>query len=298
MASAQSAQEFFEIQASATPSNNQFNVFEREAFACQPMPYNRRDFYKIALLFGASRLLYADKGVDIDRPALVFSNPMVPYSWEGISPDQGGYFCLFTEDFLKAKDRDLVLQDSPLFKIGADPVFFTSPEQTEYVSEIFRNMLREFHSGYIHKNDVLRNHVNLLLHEAMKMQPSDLYFKHQNASARITEMFLELLERQFPVDSPQHALKLKTANQYAERLSVHSNHLNRAVREVTGKTTTEHISDRIIREAKALLTHTDWNIAEIGISLGFEYPTYFNNFFKKLTGITPGALRSSNPQVV
>jgi hypothetical protein len=119
MGSAQSAQEFFESQALATPSNNQFNVFEREAFACQPVPYNRRDFYKIALLFGTSRLLYADQGVAIDRPALVFSNPMVPYSWEGISPDQGGYFCLFTEDFLKAKDRDLVLQDSPLFKIGA-----------------------------------------------------------------------------------------------------------------------------------------------------------------------------------
>jgi AraC-like DNA-binding protein len=125
----------------------------------------------------------------------------------------------------------------------------------------------------------------------MKMQPSESYFKHQNAAARITSLFLKLLERQFPVDSPQYALKLRTANDYAEQLSVHVNHLNRAVKEVTGKTTTEHISERVLGEAKALLQHTDWSINEIAYSLGYEYPTYFNNFFKKQTGVTPGSLR-------
>jgi AraC-like DNA-binding protein len=104
-------------------------------------------------------------------------------------------------------------------------------------------------------------------------------------------MFFKLLERQFPIDSPQFALRLRTANNYAEHLSVHVNHLNRAVKEVTGKTTTVHISERILSEAKALLKHTDWSINEIAWSLGYEYPTYFNNFFKKQTGVTPSSLR-------
>lgn len=69
------------------------------------------------------------------------------------------------------------------------------------------------------------------------------------------------------------------------------NHLNRAVKEVTGKTTTEHISDRVVKEAKALLKHTDWSVSQIAYSLGYEYPNYFNNFFKKQTGVTPRALR-------
>jgi AraC-like DNA-binding protein len=46
-----------------------------------------------------------------------------------------------------------------------------------------------------------------------------------------------------------------------------------------------------LTEAKALLQHTDWNISEIASALGFEYPTYFNNFFKKLTGTNPKSLR-------
>ena len=72
---------------------------------------------------------------------------------------------------------------------------------------------------------------------------------------------------------------------------MHVNYLNRAVKEVTGKSTTTHITERIVNEAKALLQHTGWNIAEIAYALGFEYPTYFNNFFKRLTGTNPKSLR-------
>jgi AraC family transcriptional activator of pobA len=85
----------------------------------------------------------------------------------------------------------------------------------------------------------------------------------------------------------------KTAQDYANGLSIHVNHLNRAVKEITGRSTTSHISERVIAEAKALLKHTNWGIAEVGYSLGFEYPTYFNSYFKRLTGGTPSAFRDS-----
>lgn len=271
--------------------NKQFIVFEREEFACKPSPYNRRDFYKISLLYGTSRLYYAERGIELDQPALVFSNPLIPSSWEPVSEDQGGYFCLFNEDFLKDKNRDLVLQESPLYKIGADPVYFLNQEQASDLDRIFRSMLKEFNSQYQHKYDLLKNYVNLILHEAMKMTPAGDYFKHHNANERIASLFLELLDRQFPIDSPEQFLKLKSPSQYAAYLSLHVNHLNRAVKEVTGKTTSTHIADRIIKEAKALIRHTDWNISEIAYSLGYESPNYFNNFFKKQTGLTPRELR-------
>src|SRR4030095_10793138 len=109
--------------------------------------------------------------------------------------------------------------------------------------------------------------------------------------ARITSVFLELLERQFPIESTDRPLHLRTAQDYAKSLKIHVSHLNRALKEVTGKPTTVHISDRVISEAKALLQHTDWNISDIAYALGFEYATYFNNFFKRLTGTNPKALR-------
>lgn len=256
------------------------------------MPTYRRDFFKISLILGKGVLHYASKSIEINGNALSFSNPNIPYSWEATSPEQSGYFCLFKEEFLHSGLRSESLNDSPLFKVGGTPVFFLEEAQVKPISEIYEKMLVEIASDYIYKYDLLKNYVNLIIHEAMKLQPATSYFKHHNASSRIAKLFIELLERQFPIDSSDHILQLKTAADYAERLSVHVNHLNRAVKEVTGKTTTEHIAERITNEAKALLKHTDWNVSEIAFCLGFGYPAYFNNFFKKQTGRIPSALRS------
>jgi AraC family transcriptional regulator, transcriptional activator of pobA len=272
---------------------SQFNIYQCDDFRAKPIPYNRRDFYKITLQFGTSRLEYADKSILIDKPALLFTNPLIPYSWEPLSEEQKGYFVLFTEEFLKVTHSDLALEHSPLFRLGADPVYYVSPEQVTYILQLFQTMYREFNSDYIHKSDLLRNHLNVLMHEALKLQPLTNYVEQPNASTRIASLFLELLDRQFPVDL-QRPLTFRTPKQYAEQLSIHVNHLNRAVREVTGKTTTDHLNERIITEAKALLMNSDWNVAEISYSLGYEYPTYFNNFFKKQTGTTPKSLRTEN----
>ena len=55
------------------PLNNagagHFNVFSREN--CNGTPYGRRDFYKVTLIIGKGRLRYADRWLDVDRPALL-----------------------------------------------------------------------------------------------------------------------------------------------------------------------------------------------------------------------------------
>lgn len=267
-----------------------FNVFTR-ASCFQKTPYIRRDFYKVSLIIGTGKLYYADKWIAIDRPALLFSNPLIPYSWDATSDEQEGWFCLFTEAFVQPYERKESLSESPLFKIGGNPVFFINESQLQELSGIFQKMMTEIASTYTHKYDLLRNYLHLIIHEAMKMQPAENFEKQANASSRITSLFIELLERQFPIDTPENGLVLKTATDYAKNLSVHVNHLNRSVKEITGKTTTEHISTRIVKEAQALLKHTDWNVSEIAYSLGFEYPTYFNIFFKRQTGLTPGEIR-------
>lgn len=269
-----------------------FNVFSRDSCAIIT-PYSRRDFYKVSLIIGTGRIHYANKWITVDRPALLFSNPIIPYSWEAESVVQQGWFCLFTESFLQPGERKGTLEESPLFKIGGSPIFFIDDFQLEELSGIFKKMTREIASDYPHKYNILRNCLHLVIHEAMKMNPAGGFEKQTNASSRITSLFIELLERQFPIDTPEAALKLKTANDYARNLSVHVNHLNRSVKEVTGKTTTEHIANRITMEAQALLRHTDWDIAEIAYSLGFEYPAYFTNFFKKHLGVPPGELRNA-----
>jgi AraC family transcriptional activator of pobA len=268
-----------------------FNVFKRDSCAVIT-PYSRRDFYKISFILGKGKIHYADRWISIDKPALFFSNPLVPYSWEAESAVQEGWFCLFTEDFVQSSDRNGLLQESNLFNIGSEPVFFVDAKQQEEIASIFCKMQAEIVSDYPHKYSLLLSYLQLIIHQGIKMRPADNSEKNNNASSRITALFVELLERQFPIDTPEAGLKLKTANDYARSLSIHANHLNRIIKDATGKTTTAHIAARVTQEARALLQHTDWNVAKIAYSLGFETPAYFNNFFKKNTGTTPREARN------
>ena len=269
-----------------------FNAFQIDDDGTATRVYSRKDFYKICLTTGKSIIHYADRSFEANDTVLFFGNPHIPYSWETISTSYVGYTCLFSEDFFKASDRSVNLQQSPLFKIDGTPILKISEQERDFLNTIFMKMIEEQQTDYVHKDDVIRNYISLILHEAMKLQPSEDYSQSSNAASRITNIFLELLERQFPIESTDHALKLKTAQDYAKNLNVHVNYLNRAVKEVTGKPTTAHISERIVSEAKALLQHTNWNIADIAYALGFEYPSYFNNFFKRITGTNPKSIRA------
>ena len=252
--------------------------------------YSRKDFYKICLYDGECVIDYADRGTNVNGKILFFGTPHIPYSWVDINKNIA-YSALFTEDFLKTNNNSESLQQSPLFKIGGTPIFNLTNEQAEEITEICKKMVEAYNTDYLYKDDLLRNYINLIIHQALQMKPLENYVQHKTASSRVASLFLELIERQFPIESPQEPLKLRNATDYAQALAVHVNHLNRSVKEVTGKSTTTHITERIITESKALLKHTDWGVAEIAFSLGFEYPTYFNNYFKKQTGTTPTAFR-------
>jgi AraC family transcriptional activator of pobA len=275
-----------------------FNVFDiaqtmEEVKRKSVMPYNRRAYYKISLIQGKNRAEYADKVIDIKKNALLFATPKVPYHWISQDPDQSGFFCVFTDEFLsKNKSGGIALDDQPIFRSGGYPVFEISDAEAKELNLLFRKMQKEISSDYAYKYDLLRNYVLELIHFGQKLQPVTNLYTIQNATARITSLFIELLERQFPIESNTQVLKLRTAKDYADRLAVHVNHLNKVLKESTGKTTTDIISNRVAQEAKILLKHTDWNISEIAYSLGFEEVSHFSNFFKKQTAVAPLAFRS------
>src|SRR5258708_2810406 len=252
-----------------------------------PSPYRRRDFYKIMLFEKADGMLsYADKTIPITDNALLFTNAMVPYSWEGNTESAKGYICVFTEAFITPQFKTESIADAPLFKAGGHPVLYPDFEIFGQLAAVFEQMLAEVNSGYQNKQDLLRSFVQIIVHASLKISPPEKLYVKGSSFARISNLFIELLDRQFPIWSPNEVLLLKNANEFASRLGIHTNHLNKALREHTGKTTTEHIAERLKKEAMALLLHSDWTIVEIAQSLGFNHASYFNAFFKKQTGQT------------
>jgi AraC family transcriptional activator of pobA len=75
-------------------------------------------------------------------------------------------------------------------------------------------------------------------------------------------------------------------------MGVSVSQLNRIARAVTGQTLQGLIARRITEAACRDLVFTPTPVSGIAESLGFSDPAYFNRFFRKQTGITPGAYRA------
>jgi len=272
----------------------QFNVFHRDPHPVSPSrpTFSRREYYKIALMVGRTRIHYADRVVETPPVSLRFSSPLIPYWWEHVDHTLSGYFCVFTPAFFESYGPG---RDYPVFLPGRNHIFAVDDEQWESIAALYRQMLHEISSEYLYKYDVLRSLTLDLVHHALKREPAAvLLSSDSNAARRIAALFCELLERQFPIESPSQRVGLRTPGEFAAALAVHVNHLNRSLMEVTGKTTSQWISDRIGQEARILLKQTTWNVSEIGFALGWGEPGHFIHFFKKHFAATPKAFRSQS----
>ncbi len=292
-------EEFYKRKFNWVPENIQkdighFNVFHLDPYVgknAKPVPYRRRDYYKIMLVKGSGSIFYADQVIEVEKQALSFSNPNIPYKWENTENIDSGEFCVFTDAFFHQFGD---LSQYPVFQPEGTHIFELTDEQAGRIKNIYDRMFDEIESEYEFKYDALRNLVFELIHFAMKMQPAVKSNKSQlNANQRISAMFFELLERQFPIDENHQQVKLRSAADFADQLNIHVNHLNRAVKETTQKTTSQVIAERILRESKILLKHGSWNVSEIAFALGFTEATHFNNFFKKHVQLSPMKFRNT-----
>jgi len=260
-----------------------FNVFTRQN--CADIPYSRKNYFKITLLKGKHKIHYADKTLESDHFALMFSDPLVPYSWESLDGTKCGYFCIFTEAFFY---QHTPLRNYPIYKPDHPKVFLLDEMIEKEVELLFEKMLKEMSSDYAFKDDLLRNWTMELIHIALKMQPASHISDTQSDKKRkIDTLFNELVELQFPITSPYELLELKNPSDFARLLNIHPNHLNRTLKEVSEKTTTERIAQRVLEEAKILLKHSSWSISDIAYALGYEESAHFIHFFKKKLNQTP-----------
>lgn len=92
----------------------------------------------------------------------------------------------------------------------------------------------------------------------------------------------------------EHFRRWHKVGEYADRLGYSARTLNRLARQHTGLSAKGLIDERIVLEAKRLLSHTDASVSEIADELGFHDASNFSSYFRGQAGMTPGAFRSGS----
>ena len=84
----------------------------------------------------------------------------------------------------------------------------------------------------------------------------------------------------------------KTFTSLAREQGISSGHLRMLFKRATGKTPSRVRTDERIRRAIHLITHTELNMSEIAVRLGFGSIYSFSRFFKRHEGISPLKFRA------
>lgn len=110
-----------------------------------------------------------------------------------------------------------------------------------------------------------------------------------DAEARLTPQVFRLFRSSVEAHFRQH----HDADYYARALGYAPRTLSRAVQQATGRTAKAYIVERIVLEAKRLLAHDRLTAARCADVLGFSDASNFSVFFRRATGMRPGAWQAT-----
>lgn len=248
---------------------------------------HRHSFYHLAFFTGGEGTHTIDfERFPVKKGQLYFMTPGQVHSWF-FSGKITGYVMNVSAAFFNAflKD-DNYIERFPFFSgVSAEGVVQLPQAKIRGIADLFERMLEEVDRGTLYSIDMLR-----LLTLELFIQVSRAT-SQEGVKQELPHNYLLLRNFRKLVD--QHYMQLKLPKEYAALLYVTPNYLNAFCRHMLGKSAGEIIRDRVLLEAKRLLTNADMSIASIAWQLNFADNSYFTKFFKKYTGITPEEFRKN-----
>lgn len=194
-----------------------------------------------------------------------------------------GFICSFGTDFLSGKIINTTLLNAfEYLNIWASPVIRPDKRTAGFIANTFERIYDAYRQQHAKQQAVIQSYFLAVLCDLHAAYTPPENSKNKTA-VTLANRFRELVHRHFRT---KHRV---TA--YASLLHVSPNHLNKTVKQVTGKTVSRWIEDTIITEAKVLLFQTGDSIGDIAAGLGIYDQSYFTRLFRKHEGITPLAYR-------
>ena len=258
------------------------------------MPVFRHEFFAIAIKADGGGKVMSGQFSDFPNGITVFFNtPFQLLSWD-IVPDWKGYYIMFSQDFVAQSNvLTQILKLFPFLKMEKSIPFEIPKHQLSNILSIYQNIWEEYNGDATDKFQLIEAQVYLLL--SIVKRQFELQVDSETAEESLKAADLKLLSRYqtliqtsfYPDTKLETFANLHSTSYYAQKLSVHPNHLNAVVKSLTGITALNHIHRHLLSLAKSYLAQTDWNIKEIAYALHFDSPNNFSSFFKRHTQKTP-----------
>lgn len=194
-----------------------------------------------------------------------------------------GYLCNFHHNFIIGKfAKSELLKDFEFLNIWGNPFIPLGEQIGEYVLHLLERIYSDYSANGLKNLSIIQSYlISFLCELAHVYQP--LSTSNQTIAVGITNKFKELMFA--------HIKEKNLVSDYASLLHITPNHLNKTVKQITGKSPTKWIDETLVLEAKVLLYQTELSISEVASEIGIFDQSYFSRLFKKYEGVTPFEFR-------
>ncbi len=235
---------------------------------------------------------YGRTNYDFQEGALGFTAPHQLMEFgKDLIENASGWILFFHKALLNGAPVQNNLARYGFFEYQTNEGLHLSAVEEESIEVIFENIEREYNllvDSY--SKQVVLSNLELLFTYSQRYYARQFVIRNEVDSS-IFSNFKRELELLF---QNKGNIGLPTVAFLASKLHVSANYLSDYLKSTTGKSAIAHVHDHIIELAKVDLISSDKSISEIAFGLGFEYPQYFSRLFKKKTGVTPSAYRTTS----
>ncbi|MFW0717750.1 helix-turn-helix domain-containing protein [Pedobacter sp. N23S346] len=290
--------EFHQFRGLPKPEHPLISVINLDDVKSMPKGENSIvfDFYSIALKRNFNgKMRYGQQQYDFDEGIMFFISPGQLFRIE-VEDEQAlnhsGWMLFVHPDFLWNTPLAKTIKQNEFFDYSVHEALFLSEKEEHTIAAIMQNILQEYHAN-IDKftQSVMIAQLELLL------TYSDRFYHRQFLTRKISNhTILNRLENMLSLyfeDGEMHKKGLPSVQYIAEELNMSPNYLSGLLKVLTGRSTQQHIHNKLIELAKEKLLITNLSVSEIAYQLGFEHPQSFNKLFKRYTEMSPNSFRKS-----
>lgn len=223
---------------------------------------------------------------------LLFFVPYQTLKFEPLRPLRGYRIQFHANFFCIETHHEEVGCNGVLFNdLWGVPVVRACPDFQRELADLVNAMQRELEEAGLAHNEVLISYLKILLVRAsrLKLRQQEIAWESHGKRPPVVNELRELLEANFRM--------LHKPSDYAALLCMTPKALARIVNTYFHTTPTELIRERILREAKWQLLHTETPIKQIARDLGFDDVFYFSRLFKRAVGYSPTFFREYETEI-
>lgn len=253
------------------------------------------DFYSVAIKRGVGKLFYGQQQYDFDEGVMYFLAPhqvLRPNPGAFTSTERSGWILYFHPDFLWHTPLAKTIRQYDFFDYSVHEALFLSQKEEGIIHSIVQNIKQEYHSNIDpFSQNIIISQIETLLNYSKRFYERQ-FITRKVSNHQVLGQLEDLLNEYFD-DGNSGVKGLPGVQLIADTLNVSPGYLSGLLKSLTGKSTQEHIHEKLIEKAKEKLSTTDLSVSEIAYELGFEHAQSFSKLFKNKTKQSPKAFRAS-----